>query len=146
MWLASSAGFAADAGIQVSDAHVVVVSAKSQTAAAFMTLESMVPEGDRLVAARASAASRVELHTHEESADGVVRMREVEEGFAIPGNGERRLERGKDHVMLIGLLEPLEDGGVVELTLVFERAGEVTVKASVVSHGSWFRRLFHRGH
>ncbi len=80
---------------------------------------------------RSDVAARVELQTHEESADGVMRMIHVEEGFELPTDGEIVMERGGHHVMLMGLTSPLEQGDVFTLTLVFEQAGEVPVDVTV---------------
>ena len=56
---------------------------------------------------------------------------EGEDGFAVPAGGGHMLERGGDHVMLMGLTESLEDGESFPLTLVFEEAGEVVVEVPV---------------
>jgi copper(I)-binding protein len=51
-------------------------------------------------------------------------MTHVEGGFAIPPEGSRALERGGDHIMLIGLTRPLVPGDRIDLQLTFSR-GEV---------------------
>jgi hypothetical protein len=58
-------------------------------------------------------------------------MREVEGGIPLPAGETVMLERGGLHVMLMGLTAPLEDGADVDLTLVFETAGEVAVTVPV---------------
>jgi copper(I)-binding protein len=42
-----------------------------------------------------------------------------------------RLEPGGQHIMLMGLSAPLADGDTLELTLTFERAGEITLDVPV---------------
>ncbi len=113
------------------EAPFALISPAGNSGAVFMVIENPGPDDDRLVAASSPVAARVELHTHEEDAAGVMRMIEVEEGFAIPAGGAHRLERGGDHVMLMGLAEPLAEGTVVTVTLSFESAGEVIVEAPV---------------
>ncbi|MGR3491943.1 MAG: copper chaperone PCu(A)C [Shimia sp.] len=118
-----------------------------RTGAAFMMIENTGDTDDRVISARSEAAARVELHTHIEDEGGVMRMREVEE-FALPAGGMAMLERGGDHVMLMGLVEPLEQGAEVEITLVFENAEPLTITVPVdnergghgMGHGS------HGGH
>ena len=85
---------------------------------------------DRLVGARTPVAERVELHTRQTDGD-VVRMREVS-GIALPAGQEVQLRHGQpQHLMLVGLKQPLKAGERFDLTLRFERAGETTVKAWV---------------
>lgn len=115
--------------ILVEDAYAR--SANQISGAAFMVLVNPGSEDDRLIAARSPAADRVELHTHLADPTGVMRMVEVEDGFAVPAGGRHELARGGDHVMFLGLTGPLEAGGTVPLTLLFERAGEIELEVTV---------------
>ena len=127
-------GFGAAAwaeGIVVEDAYARASTPTAKSGAAFMVLMNTSDQDDRLVAAKSDVAARVELHTHREIADGVMKMMEVEEGFAIPAGGSHMLARGGDHVMFMGLNEPFADGDTVAVTLVFEHAGEVSVEIPV---------------
>lgn len=119
------------ADITVHDAYARAATSMSTSGAAFMVIENTGSADDRLIAVKAPVAERAELHTHEEDANGVMRMREVEEGFVIPAGGSHALKRGGDHVMFLGLTESLSDGDTVPVTLVFEEAGEVTVEVPV---------------
>ena len=144
----STATFAGDmAKIMVQDPYARASSSLSKSGAAFMEIMNHGP-ADRLIAARSEAAKRVELHTHLMD-DGIARMVEVEEGFELPTDGMLALERGGAHVMLMGLVAPLEQGDEIEITLVFEEAGDVVVTVPVdlerkadhgMSHGD------HSGH
>ena len=131
---AMAMGFGAAAwaeGIVVEDAYARASTPTAKSGAAFMVLMNTADQDDRLVAAKSDVAARVELHTHREIADGVMKMMEVEEGFVIPAGGTHMLARGGDHVMFMGLSEPFADGGTVAVTLVFEHAGEVAVEIPV---------------
>lgn len=131
---AMAMGFGAAAwaeGIVVEDAYARASTPTAKSGAAFMVLMNTGDQDDRLVAAKSDVAARVELHTHREIADGVMKMMEVEEGFAIPAGGTHMLARGGDHVMFMGLNEPFADGDTVAVTLVFEHAGEVAVEIPV---------------
>lgn len=99
--------------------------------AAFMVLVNIGTEDERVIAARSDVAERVELHTHLEDANGVMRMVEVEDGFVVPAGASHALQRGGDHVMLMGLRRPLEQGDTFPLTLVFESGTEVTLDVPV---------------
>lgn len=130
-FLAISTPLFAGGGVQVSDAYMRASGAMATSGAAFMVIENHGASDDRLIAATAEISERVELHTHRSDANGVMRMIEVEEGFAIPAGGSHALARGGDHVMFLGLKQPLADGDVVTVTLTFEGAGDVVVEIPV---------------
>ncbi|MDK3017524.1 copper chaperone PCu(A)C [Pseudodonghicola flavimaris] len=117
--------------IMVQDPYVRTSTMMSKSGAAFMVLMNPGDEDDRLVAAASDVAQRVELHTHKEDANGVMRMVEVEEGFPVPAHGSHALARGGDHVMFMGLNRSLAQGDVVTLTLTFEKAGDMTIEVPV---------------
>jgi copper(I)-binding protein len=128
--IAPVAAFAADA-IRVIDPYILVSSPMAKAGAAFMTIENTAAAEDRLIAARIDVAERAELHTHRQDAGGVMQMVHVHEGFAIPAAGSHALDRGGDHIMLLGLLRALAQGERIDLTLVFEKAGEIVVSVPV---------------
>lgn len=105
-------------------------SSNPQSGAVFMTLENHTDHDCTLLGANSEAAERVELHTHREE-DGVMKMMHVPEGFTIPAKGSHVLERGGDHVMLMGLHQPLLDGEVVSVTLDFGPCGTLDAEAVV---------------
>lgn len=126
--LASSA---AAGEITVQDAYARVASKMSKSGAIFLQLHNMTDRDDRLIAVRSDVAKRVELHTHQDLGDGVMKMMEVEEGFAIPAKGMHALARGGDHIMLMGLTRSLAHGDQVTLTLDFETAEDLELTVLV---------------
>lgn len=129
----SFAGVATAEGakIMVHDQYARVATKMSTSGAAFMQIMNMGAEADQLIEARSDVAKRVELHTHMESGDGVMKMVHVEEGFAIPAEGSHMLQRGGDHVMFMGLNQELKHGDIVPVTLVFRNAGEISIEIPV---------------
>ncbi len=89
---------------------------------------------DRLVAISADIASSVELHEMKLEND-VMRMRQVE-GIALPAGQTVELRPGGYHVMFVGLKAPLKAGERFPMKLKFEKAGEVTVHATVEAPGA----------
>ena len=106
-------------------------SSNPRAGAAFMIIENRSDLDDRVIAVRSDAAARVELHTHIQDAEGVMRMVEVEDGFPIAAGEALALERGGAHVMLMGLVEPLGEGDEVTITLEFEHAEAVEITVPV---------------
>ena len=62
---------------------------------------------------------------------GEMVMREVE-FIELPAGTTVELKPGGYHVMLIGLKAPLELGSTIQITLVFENAGEITIDVPVL--------------
>jgi len=119
--------------IMIGDAYARSSFPGAKTGAVFMMLQNHGAQDDRLIAASSPAAARVELHTHIAGADGVMKMREVEDGFVVPATGMHALQRGGDHVMLMGLNAPLVQDEAITLTLTFEKAGNIELIVPVDS-------------
>lgn len=99
--------------------------------AVFFMIHNNTETDDRLIAVTSDVAEKTELHTHVESADGVMQMVQIEGGIALPSGEMHELARGGDHVMLMGLTRAVKDGDTIALTLTFEKAGEVQIQATV---------------
>jgi copper(I)-binding protein len=118
-------------GIMVQDPYARVSAKMSSSGAAFMVIQNHTGQADQLVGVVSDVAERVELHTHKEDSNGVMRMLHVEEGFALPKDGAIEMKRGGHHVMFLGLKQSLKDGDMVQVTLQFEKAGAVEVEVPV---------------
>lgn len=116
--------------ITVSDAYARFMPG-AMSGVAFMSIENTGDEDDRLTGVAADIAAKAELHSHKTAPDGMMQMLHVQEGFAIPANGRLVLERGGDHVMVMGLTERPAEGGTVHLVLTFEKAGTVELDVPV---------------
>lgn len=116
-----------DPSLVIEDAFARANGASAKAGAVFLTLKNRGDDADRLIAVQTGSATTAELHTHVEDADGVMQMRPVEGGLEIPAQGTLILKRGGDHIMLMGLTRPLNQGDQVKLILNFEKSGPVTV-------------------
>jgi len=101
---------------------------------AYLEIKAAAGKGDRLVAARSPVAGSAEIHSHTVDG-GVVRMVRVD-GVAVGGGKSLVLAPGAYHIMLVDLKQPLKEGDLVKLTLVFEKAGEIEVDATVEPVGA----------
>ncbi|MEL6643195.1 MAG: copper chaperone PCu(A)C [Pseudomonadota bacterium] len=133
-------------GIMIDDPYARASTPSAKSGAAFMTIVNHTDADDRLIAASSPVSERVELHTHLEDANGVMRMVEVKDGIAVPAGGKAMLMRGGDHVMFMGLTQSLNDGDVVEVTLTFEQAGDMTVEIPVDLNRKPMGHGGHAGH
>lgn len=125
----TGAAFADMSNITVEDAYARA--SNKMAGAAFMIVMNHSDEGDRLIAVTTDVAKRAELHTHMDMGEGVMKMMHVEGGFAIAAGESHMLQRGGDHVMLMGLTQELKQGDTITLTLSFEKAGDVVVEVPV---------------
>jgi copper(I)-binding protein len=98
----------------------------AQAGAAYFNLTNTGKTPDRLLGGSAPGVKRVEVHEMSVTG-GVMRMRPLTDGLALPAGGTVALKPGGYHIMLIGLDGPLKAGSALPLTLRFEKAGQVTV-------------------
>jgi copper(I)-binding protein len=98
--------------------------------AVFFTIDNK-GEADRIVAASSALTDRVELHTHTMS-DGVMKMRQIE-AIDVAASGKTELKSGGLHIMMFDVKPLPEKGSMVPLTLTFEKAGKVDIKAMVTN-------------
>lgn len=121
-----------------ADEHVVVSDARigqptGPNAAMYFTATGG-SEPDRLVGAFSEAAASMELHETTTGEGGVMGMQTVQ-GLDLPTDGVLVLEPAGFHLMLVDARR-MELGETVEVTLVWERAGETIVTAQVVEPGN----------
>lgn len=96
----------------------------------FLTIANKGNADDRLLSATSPVAGEVQLHTM--SMDGgVMRMREVKDGIAIPAGKTVALKPGGYHLMFMQLKRPLALGESFPVTLRFQRQGAVKVSFKV---------------
>lgn len=105
-----------------------VKAADSGMTAAFGVLHNPTDQAVTLVSATSTASARVELH-EVVMADGGMVMRPKEGGILVPAGGEHVLEPGADHIMLMDLVDPVEPGEDVALTLSFDDGTSLEVSA-----------------
>jgi hypothetical protein len=134
--LAAACAQAADvkAGdLVVKDAVMRPTPGGSTNTSAFLTVENGGKAADTLVSVSCGCAAKVELHEMSMAAGGVMRMRALPQGLAVPAGGSAALKPGGSHVMVMGLKAPLVSGQTVPMTLTFAKAGKVTVPFKVTA-------------
>lgn len=114
--------------VAVEDAYARASNPKA--GAAFMVLDNHRQVACTLSGVTSDVAEKVELHTHTE-VDGVMKMGPIEGGIEVAPGAQHALARGGDHVMLMGLHQPLENGQIVKLSLDFGDCGTVDVELPV---------------
>jgi copper(I)-binding protein len=130
--LVASAAVAQTNQLEVNNAWARATPGKAENGAAYVTIAS--PTADRLVSVSTPVANKAELHTMEMKGM-VMEMRPVA-GVDIPGGRPVSLKPGGEHIMLLGLNQPLREGQTFPLTLNFEKAGPRAVTVTVEKPGA----------
>ena len=134
---AVSAASAADykaGSLDISDPWSRATPKGSSVAAGYMTIKNNGSTTDRLVEGSSDVASKFEVH--EMKIEGsVAKMRQVK-GLEIKPGETVELKPGSLHVMFVGLKKPLSAGDRFKATLVFEKAGSVSIDYDVRAMGS----------
>jgi periplasmic copper chaperone A len=132
-WCAASLAHDYRAG----DIHIVhpyatpSVAGTSNAAAYIATLENTGTRADRLLRISTPLAGRVELHHMNVDAEGVMRMRKVDDAVLEPATPIKMRPGQGWHFMMTELKQPLIEGQTFPLTMEFERGGRVDVKVVI---------------
>lgn len=102
--------------------------------AAFCEIRAAEGKADQLIAASSPLAGRVEVHTHSQ-VDGVMKMRRLD-ALPIAAGASVVLGPAGNHLMLFDLKQPLKEGELIPVTLVFEKSGQVTLDVSIEPAGA----------
>lgn len=128
----AGAAQAAPAKVAVEGAWCRAAPKGAPAGGCYLTLTASV--ADQLVSVETPAAARAEIHTM--SMDGgVMRMRKLAEGLALPAGKAVALKPGAEHLMVIGPKIDLAAGASVPLTLRFKSAPPVTISVPVKAVG-----------
>ena len=117
-----------------SDIQLRATLAGMPTSAAYMKITNNGVSDDRLIAAKTAIAQRAEIHSMELD-HGVMRMQAVDGGLTIAAGDSVALAPGGLHIMLLGLTTDLAPGSQHEITLIFEKAGDIELTATAKRPG-----------
>ena len=99
-----------------------------QVTGCYLTLTA--PAADTLVSVRSPVAALAQVHEMRMESN-MMMMRELEAGLPLPAGQAVSLAPGGNHIMLLGVTDPLRAGDTVPLTLTFATAAPVEVTATV---------------
>jgi len=115
---------AQESDIEVTNEWARPVLIAGRPGGAYFHIKNNGDAADRLVSATASISPRVEIHEHTMT-DGVMKMAQVEGGLEIPAGGEVELKPGSYHIMMFNTDNKYAPGDKFDMTLTFEKAGEI---------------------
>ncbi|KRW95932.1 DUF1775 domain-containing protein [Paracoccus sp. MKU1] len=126
---AATAGTVTLGDLTLSGAFSRATPPGAPVAGGFLTVANAGAD-DRLVSASVDFAGRAEIHEMAMEGD-VMKMRQLADGLPIPAGATVELKPGGYHLMFMELKQPLVEGETVNVTLHFEKAGEVEVPMTV---------------
>ena len=101
----------------------------------YLVISNQGAADDRLVAVATPVTDRAEIHEMS-MVDDVMKMRKLSDGLPIPAGETVTLEPGGLHLMFMAVSEPFVEGGMVPVTVTFEKAGDVDLMLPVMPAGS----------
>ncbi len=127
-WLNAVVSSAAEE-LKVDSAWVRLMPPVSDSSAGYVTLSNSSGVSMILVGASSDAAEKVEFHRVEQ-VDGLRSMKQVK-SIELPPKGQFRFSPGADHIMLLGLKQPLKAETSIDIRFQFESGDVVSVPFQV---------------
>jgi periplasmic copper chaperone A len=100
------------------------------SSAVYLIIDNPNVENESLLNAGSPIAEFVELHHSMQDQSGMMVMEE-QESIDVPGQSRVTLEPGGFHIMLIRLVQDLNPGDTIPVTLYFQNSGELEIMAEV---------------
>ena len=122
-------------GLQITGTWARATPKGAQVGGGYLKVTNNGSTPDRLLGGSSPIAGKFELHEMSMSG-GVAKMRELTNGLEIKPGETIELKPGGNHVMFVGLRQPLERGKPFSATLQFEKAGKVEVEFKVEPIGA----------
>lgn len=134
--LAAAPAFAEDAmtGVMVVEPWARATPKGADVGAGYLVIHNHGATADRLTGGSADFGA---VEVHEMKMDGgMMKMRKLDDGLAIPAHGTAKLAPGGYHLMFTHLTRPLVKGEDLKVTLTFEHAGSIVVDFPVRGIGA----------
>jgi copper(I)-binding protein len=103
---------------------------QGDNSAVYLAINNSTEQGDGLIGASSDVANLTEIHLSKMDAEGTMTM-ERQDLIGIPAGETVILEPGGLHVMLMNLVNDLNVGDKFDLTLEFQRAGDIVFEVEV---------------
>lgn len=98
----------------------------------FLLIKNSGNAADNLLSGSSAACGSIELHETIMKSDGTMGMNLMDKPIEISAGGEIELKSGGLHIMCIMKKDDqFKPGATIDLTLVFEKSGEITIPVEV---------------
>jgi copper(I)-binding protein len=96
--------------------------------AIFGTLDNPTDHDVTVVSGTSPVAAMIELH-EVVTVNGASKMQPKAGGFTVPAHGNHQLKPGGDHIMVMGLKQPIKAGDTITASLTLKDGGTVSISA-----------------
>jgi copper(I)-binding protein len=117
-------------GLRILHPWITPAAQGAPTTAVYLTIVNTGKASDWLIAVDVPDAASADIH-RTTMEGGIMRMRRLDDGLALPAGATVRLAPGGDHVMVMGLIHALKPGDHTPAVLTFAHAGKVKVTLDV---------------
>ncbi len=118
--------------VSVQDGWIRETPPGAKVSAGYMRLVNATSQAAHLRSVNVAQAERAEIHTMFMQ-DGMMRMRQLENGLEIPARGQAELKAGAEHLMLMGLNSALTPDMQIRVELTFADGSSQVVDLPVRS-------------
>ncbi len=121
-----ASGVVTQSSLSMTDYAMRAALGNNPNTAAYVTITNKGNSDDRLISAACDCATTTTLHTMTMNGS-TMEMAEARDGFVIRSGDTLVFKPGGNHIMLEKLTHRPVEGETVNVTLVFEKAGPVTL-------------------
>lgn len=121
-----ASGSAMASPIKIEGAFTRPTLGGASVAVGYMTLTNTGQVDDRLENVTSDISATSEIH-ETKMENGMMEMRELPKGLAIPAGATVAFKPGAYHIMFVGIKHAVKPGDTIHATLTFEKAGKIAV-------------------
>ncbi len=123
---AIAVGSAATSPIKIENAFTRPTLGGASVAVGYMTITNAGQSDDRLESVTSDISATAEIH-ETKMENGMMEMRELPKGLAVPAGATVAFKPGAYHVMFVGIKHAVKPGDTIHAILTFDKAGKVAV-------------------
>ncbi len=121
-----SAGFAMAGPIKIENAFTRPTLGGASVAVGYMMITNTGKIDDRLESVTSDISATSEIH-ETKMENGMMEMRELPTGLAVPAGATVAFKPSAYHVMFVGIKHAVKPGDTVHAILTFDKAGKIAV-------------------
>jgi copper(I)-binding protein len=118
--------FAAASSIKIESAFTRPTLGGASVAVGYMIITNAGKTDDWLESVSSDISTTAEIH-ETKMQDGMMEMRELPKGLAVPAGATVAFKPSAYHIMFVGIKHAVKPGDTIHATLTFDKAGKIAV-------------------
>ena len=119
-------GYAGVSPIKIENAFTRPTLGGASVAVGYVTVTNTGTTDDWLESVTSDISKTSEIH-ETKMENGMMEMRELPKGLAVPAGATIAFKPGAYHIMFVGIKHAVKPGDTIHVTLTFEKAGKIAV-------------------